>query len=73
MQIPRFAAGGLAKMELAPAGIGGASGLINVRLDFGLGPGDVFDLIGEGHIARKLQDFAIRSALTSTGRKPSRR
>lgn len=72
MQIPRFADGGLAKMKLAPAGIGGASGLTNVRLDFGLGADDVFDLIGEGHIVRKLQNFAVSSALLSAGRRPSR-
>ncbi|MEI8715868.1 phage tail protein [Mesorhizobium sp. ISC11] len=72
MQIPRFADGGLAKMKLAPAGIAGSSGLTTVRLDFGLGPQDVVDLIGEGHVIRKLQNVAVKAGLLSTGRKPLR-
>ncbi|TIL94521.1 MAG: phage tail tape measure protein [Mesorhizobium sp.] len=71
MSIPRLADGGMVS-KLAPAGIGGATGLTTVRLDFGLGPGDVFDLIGEAHVARKLQNFAVKSGLLTTGRKPRR-
>jgi hypothetical protein len=71
LAIPRLATGGLAK--LAPAsGLGGATGLVNVKLDFGLGPQDVFDLIGESHVVSKLQKFALKGALTTTGRKPRR-
>ncbi|RUU86446.1 phage tail tape measure protein, partial [Mesorhizobium sp. M7A.F.Ca.MR.176.00.0.0] len=69
LSIPRMARGGSVP-ALAAGGIGGASGLTTVRLDFGLGPQDVFDLIGEDHIVSKLQNFAIRSALTSNGRRP---
>ncbi|QKC91032.1 hypothetical protein EB230_23455 [Mesorhizobium sp. NZP2234] len=73
LAIPRLAGGGMVPI---PAGggsaIAGASGLTHVRLDFGLGPQDVFDLIGEGHVVRKLQGFAVKSGLLSTGRKPLR-
>lgn len=69
MQIPRFAAGGLA--ELAPAG--GASKMVSLKLDFGLGPNDVFDLIAADNSGlRKLQRFAVASSLLSNGRKPRR-
>lgn len=71
MQIPRFAGGGMVS-ALPSAGVAGATGLTHVKLDFGLGPDDVFDLIGEGHVARKLQNFAVKSGLLSTGRKPRR-
>lgn len=48
-------------------------GILTVRLDFGLGPQDVFDLIGEDHIVSNLQNFAIRSAWTSIDRRPQGR
>jgi hypothetical protein len=71
LAIPRLAGGGMVP-ALAPAGSkgGSASGLVKVRLDFGLGLQDVFDLIGENHVVGKLHKFAIRSAMLSTGRKP---
>ncbi|ESZ77602.1 MULTISPECIES: hypothetical protein [unclassified Mesorhizobium] len=70
MSVPRFAGGG--SVGIAAASKGSASGMTNVRLDFGLGAQDVFDLIGESHVVNKLHRFAVKSALQTTGRKPGR-
>lgn len=69
MAIPRFAGGGFADLKLAgaPAGSGGT---MNVKLDFGLGVGDVFDLVTDTFTATRLQQFSLRQASTSAGRRP---
>ncbi|MER8492241.1 hypothetical protein NKH53_29000 [Mesorhizobium australicum] len=72
MQIPRFAGGGLATAKLAPPS--GESGkMVHLRLDFGLGANDVFDLIAlDNSGIMKLQRFALEAARTSAGRMPRR-
>ncbi|WP_146606071.1 hypothetical protein [Mesorhizobium kowhaii] len=71
MAIPRFAGGGMVP-ALASASSGGST-MVHLKLDFGLGPNDVFDLIAADNSGlKKLQRFAIQSTLTSTGRKPRR-
>jgi hypothetical protein len=70
---PALAEGG---MVPALAGGGGskvtATGLTHVRLDFGLGHKTCSISSGIGHVVRKLQGFAVKSGLLSTGRKPGR-
>ncbi|WP_168992223.1 MULTISPECIES: phage tail tape measure protein [Mesorhizobium] len=71
LAIPRFATGGLAP-ALASASPGGSK-MVHLKLDFGLGPNDVFDIIAADNSGlTKLQRFAVQSGLLSTGRKPRR-
>ncbi|ESY72515.1 hypothetical protein X740_33170 [Mesorhizobium sp. LNHC221B00] len=73
MAIPRFASGGLADMNLAPAApSGGAAGTMRVQLDFGLGPADIFDMVTDTFTANRFQQFALKEANSSAGRAPSR-
>ncbi|RVD36781.1 hypothetical protein EN741_24920 [Mesorhizobium sp. M4B.F.Ca.ET.019.03.1.1] len=72
MAIPRFAGGGLAKMDLAPAVPGGLSGkLVRVDLAYGVGADQVARMIAEDSAVDKLARFSVGQALTSAGRRPS--
>ncbi|RUU11027.1 hypothetical protein EOD23_11565 [Mesorhizobium sp. USDA-HM6] len=71
MAIPRFAGGGLAAVPAAsPQSKGGA---VLVKLDFGLGPDDVFDMVTDTFTASRFQQFALSEARTSAGRRPGRK
>jgi hypothetical protein len=71
LAIPRYATGGLARM--APASpFGSAEKMVHVKLQYGLNANEVVDLIGQNDPVRRLAQFAIRSAMVSTGRKPGR-
>lgn len=73
MQIPRFAAGGVAQTDLAPANsLAGLKGFGTLKLDFGLGPDEVFEMISDTFTATRFQQFALRQQMTSAGRRPGK-
>ncbi|WP_140751600.1 MULTISPECIES: hypothetical protein [unclassified Mesorhizobium] len=72
MSIPRFASGGLATSNLAPAsGLSGKT--VNLKLQYGTSPQDVIDLIGQFDPVQRLQQFVLSEAMASNGRRPGRR
>lgn len=71
MTIPRFASGGLAQMQMAPAA-GGAAGRTPLHLHFD--GGEVIDDLTIGDIGlRRLQTVSLRGARVSAGRAPRRK
>ncbi|RWI90523.1 MAG: hypothetical protein EOR22_23560 [Mesorhizobium sp.] len=71
MAIPRYAGGGFANMDLAPALPGGLSGkLVRVNLQYGPSSDEVAQMIAEDSAVDKLQRWAVGQALTSLGRRP---
>lgn len=69
MAIPRFADGGFASGNLAPAG--GFSGkTTRILLQYGPSRDDVVQMIAEDSAVDKLARFSIGQALTSLGRRP---
>ncbi|TGS89473.1 hypothetical protein EN817_03795 [Mesorhizobium sp. M3A.F.Ca.ET.174.01.1.1] len=70
MSVQRFAGGGSVKAPLASAS--GFTGTMNVKLDFGLGPADVFELVTDQFTANRLGDFANKQRLATAGRTPGR-
>ncbi|RJT36109.1 hypothetical protein D3227_20555 [Mesorhizobium waimense] len=69
MSVQRFAGGGLAKTNLAPAsGFTGKTTLI--KLQYGTTVQDVIDLIGQADPVTRFQQFALAEATSSAGRRP---
>ncbi|TGQ69514.1 hypothetical protein EN829_015060 [Mesorhizobium sp. M00.F.Ca.ET.186.01.1.1] len=69
MAIPRFAGGGPAVSNLAPAS--GFSGkTVRVQWQYGPTQNDILDLIAEADPVRRFQQFALGEAMTSAGRRP---
>ncbi|RUW42992.1 MULTISPECIES: hypothetical protein [unclassified Mesorhizobium] len=65
MAIPRFAAGGLASADLAPAGVGGLTGkLVHVDLQYGPSRNEVARMIAEDSVVDRLTRFAVGQSLT---------
>lgn len=74
MSVQQFAGGGTVKAQLAPASsLAGMANFGTFKLDFGLGPDDVFDMITDSFTATRFQQFALREANTSAGRRPGRK
>jgi hypothetical protein len=72
MQIPRFASGGFAD-KMAPANsLAGLTGFGTLKIDFGLGPDQVFEMITDTFTATRFQQFALREQMTSAGRRPGK-
>ncbi|TGQ95421.1 phage tail tape measure protein [Mesorhizobium sp. M8A.F.Ca.ET.208.01.1.1] len=70
MAIPRFAGGGHALADLAPSGMASMGSFGTLKLDFGLTPDAVFDMITDNFTATRLQQFAQKQATASAGRRP---
>ncbi|QKC83279.1 hypothetical protein [Mesorhizobium sp. NZP2077] len=69
MAIPRLAGGGA--IAVSPSAAEGAGGTMRIKLDFGLGIDQVFEAVTDSFTATRLQQFALRQAQTSAGRRPS--
>ncbi|RUU02033.1 hypothetical protein EOD10_36310, partial [Mesorhizobium sp. M7A.T.Ca.TU.009.01.3.2] len=69
MSVQRFAGGGGVKAPLT-GGMGLSGKMVAVKLQYGPTEQDVIDLIGENDPVMKFQQFALRSATTSAGRRP---
>lgn len=75
MAIPRFADGGFARMNLAPAGgtsSAGTGGMVPLHLHFP-GTEEIFEAFTPARVASRLQSAAVTAGLLSTGRKPLRK
>ncbi|MEI9403560.1 hypothetical protein O7A05_15495 [Mesorhizobium sp. Cs1330R2N1] len=73
LAIPRFAGGGLAVAAASSPQQENTSGkTVLVKMDFGLGPRDVIDLIAPDYVAYQLQKVSLKAARASAGRSPRR-
>ncbi|ESY72320.1 hypothetical protein X740_33435 [Mesorhizobium sp. LNHC221B00] len=72
MAIPRFAGGGAIAVSPSVASDNSAGGTMRVKLDFGLGPSDIFDMVTDTFTANRFQQFALKEANSSAGRRPTR-
>jgi TP901 family phage tail tape measure protein len=68
VDIPRFAGGGFANMQLAPAASGG--GFSGTPVTIVMPDGERFDTVAPVQVAAKLSTYATGSATLSAGRKP---
>lgn len=69
MSVQRFASGGTVKAPLA-AGGGFTGKTVKVQWQYGPSMQDVLDLIGENDPVVRFQQYALRSATTSAGKRP---
>lgn len=72
MTIPRFASGGLAGAELAPASGILPGRMVKVQLQYGPSAQDVAQMIADIDVVDRLGRWAIGQSLTSAGRRPGR-
>jgi hypothetical protein len=72
LTVPRMASGGMVPALVAAGASAEAGGTMRVKLDFGLGIDQVFDLVTDTFTATRLQQFAIRQQQTSAGRRPGK-